>query len=166
MRQEQLLDFGRLTSLSHAQLAPLIRASGYYNQKSRRLQEFGRRLHNDFGSLKRLAALPTGELRQWLLAVNGIGKETADSILLYAFQRPVFVVDAYTTRIFSRHAMVAHQATYDQIQDYLHANLQPRARIYNEFHALLVRVGKDYCKKRQPACAACPLDTLLPREEV
>ena len=157
LRQEDLLDFNQLASIDLHYLAESIRSSGYYNQKAKRLQIFSQRLLAEHGSLEQLATLPTQVLRDWLLGVHGIGKETADSILLYAFGRPVFVVDAYTIRIFSRHHVIKETAHYDQVQNTIHASLKPETKIYNEFHALLVRVGKEYCRRKHPRCESCPL---------
>ncbi len=96
-------------------------------------------------------------LRKRLLEVNGIGPETADSILLYAFNHPVFVVDAYTKRVFSRHKILPENSSYSDIQEYFHKNLPRDAGLYNEYHALIVRVGKEYCR-RSPVCSGCPLE--------
>ena len=96
-------------------------------------------------------------LRKELLAVHGVGPETADSILLYAGAVPCFVVDAYTYRIFARHGWIDFDADYDQIQEYFESGLPADAALYNEYHALLVRVGKDYCHKTAPKCPSCPL---------
>ncbi|MEA2107957.1 MAG: endonuclease III domain-containing protein [Pseudomonadota bacterium] len=157
LRREELMNFERLAQIPQEHLAEYIRSSGYYNQKSRRLRGFSLRLQAEHGNLVQLATLPTQSLRDWLLDVHGIGKETADSILLYAFNRPVFVVDAYTIRIFNRHRLIEETYDYDQVQTYIHKNLRPEAQTYNEFHALLVRVGKEYCQRKQPRCENCPL---------
>jgi endonuclease-3 related protein len=93
--------------------------------------------------------------------VNGIGPETADSILLYAAERPVFVVDAYTKRIFSRHGLVSEEARYDDVQQLFMGNLPRNAGLFNEYHALLVMVGKMHCKKSAPRCPGCPLEPFL-----
>ena len=157
LRQEELMDFNKLAEIKLEHLAENIRSSGYYNQKARRLRGFSQRLLAEHGSLVRLSIMPTQDLRNWLLSVNGIGKETADSILLYAFNRPIFVVDAYTIRVFNRHHLVEKTSDYDQVQSYIHQNLKPVAPIYNEFHALLVRIGKKYCKRKKPYCENCQL---------
>ncbi len=157
LRQKELMDFSKLAEIKLEHLAEDIRSSGYYNQKARRLQGFSQRLQGEHGSLEQLATLPTRALRDWLLDIHGIGKETADSILLYAFSRPVFVVDAYTIRIFSRHHLIKETSGYDQVQTYIHKNLKPEAQTYNEFHALLVRTGKECCRRKHPRCENCPL---------
>ena len=110
-------------------------------------------------SLKRLSGADTETLRRELLEVNGIGPETADSILLYAFGRPVFVVDAYTKRIFSRHGAFGEGLGYDDVQAFFMKNLRRDSRLFNEYHALIVRLGKELCRKK-PKCPACPLHSL------
>ncbi len=157
LRREELMDFKKLAEIKLEHLAKYIRSSGYYNQKAKRLQGFSQRLLREHGSVAQLETLPTKTLRVWLLDVHGIGKETADSILLYAFNRPVFVVDAYTIRIFSRHDLVEKTSDYDQVQATIHRSIKPEAQIYNEFHALLVRAGKEYCQRKHPRCKDCPL---------
>ncbi|MCD6151532.1 MAG: endonuclease III domain-containing protein [Deltaproteobacteria bacterium] len=157
LRQGELMDFSKLAEIKLEHLAESIRSSGYYNQKAKRLQNFCRRLKDEHGNLSQLATLSTRALRDWLLDIHGIGKETADSILLYAFSRPVFVVDAYTIRIFSRHHLIKETSGYDQVQTYIHENLKPEAQTYNEFHALLVRTGKECCRRKHPRCENCPL---------
>ena len=99
----------------------------------------------------------THALRENLLNVNGIGPETADSILLYALEKPVFVIDAYTKRILSRHRLVSEESTYHELQELFHKNLAPDVRLYNEYHALFVMLGKDFCKPK-PRCKGCPLE--------
>lgn len=99
-------------------------------------------------------------IRHELLCITGIGPETADAILLYALGKRTFVVDSYTRRILSRHGIVAEDVSYEALQEKLMNNLPKNARLYNEYHALLVRVGKEYCRKNEPLCATCPLGTL------
>jgi len=114
------------------------------------------------GSLRKMLSGDPDELRRGLLSVNGIGPETADSILLYAANRPSFVVDAYTKRVFSRHAYIAPGADYDDVRNLFMDNLPADTRLYNEFHALIVRTGKEHCRKKIPLCKTCPLATFLP----
>ena len=109
--------------------------------------------------METLAAVDTARLRDELLSVSGIGPETADSILLYALHRPVFVVDTYTARVTVRHGLIDPELDYQQLQELFTSHLEPDVALFNEFHALLVMVGKDYCKPR-PKCAACPLNPL------
>lgn len=147
-----------LHRISGAKLASLIRPAGYYNIKSKRLKNFVSFLHRRYGgSLKSLARRNTKDLSGELLNINGIGPETRDSILLYAFERPVFVIDAYTKRIFSRHGLFKEDISYDLAQRFFIGNLPDDKTIFNEFHALIVRLAKDFCKK-SPKCAGCPLE--------
>ncbi|MBE0426127.1 MAG: endonuclease III domain-containing protein [Nitrospirae bacterium] len=139
-------------------LAELIRPAGYYNIKARRLKSFINFLMNDFhGSMIRMKKEDMNSLREKLLGINGIGPETADSILLYALEKPVFVIDAYTKRILSRHVIMDHGMSYDKFQELFHSSLKKDVRLFNEYHALLVKVGKTYCKSKNPLCKECPL---------
>ncbi len=152
-----------LASLPTPRLAGLIRSSGYYNIKATRLKRFLRFLERRYGlNLSRMFARHPSILRRELLAVPGIGPETADSILLYAGDVPTFVVDAYTRRILNRHGLIRPDATYDQVQALFMTALPPDAALYNEYHALLVAVGKDFCRPI-PRCAGCPLRPDLER---
>jgi len=148
-----------MEALPEAELAALVRPSGYYRQKAKKLKQFLqylRRSHD--GSLRRMFAAGAPQLRQQLLAVPGIGEETADSILLYAGARAVFVVDAYTRRILERHRILEPGVSYGDIQGLLQRALPPDAAVYNEFHALLVAAGKNHCLRAAPLCRGCPLD--------
>lgn len=139
-------------------LARLIKSSGYFNIKARRLKNFLTFLFNDYGGdLDAMLKEDGLILRERLLKVNGLGPETVDSILLYAAGYPVFVVDAYTKRIFSRHDFITLNATYHQVQALFMEGLPKDPVLYNEYHALIVRVGKDLCKKT-PICSICPLE--------
>ncbi|MHC5084254.1 MAG: endonuclease III domain-containing protein [Planctomycetota bacterium] len=150
----------KLNALPIQKLAELIRPAGYFNIKAQRLKHFLDWLFEKYdGRLESLEALPLSTLREQLLGVKGIGPETADSICLYGFGKPVFVVDTYTARIFGRHGMVEAPSGYEQIQDLFHGDLENDAVLFNEFHALIVRVGKEYCKPK-PACDGCPLESL------
>ena len=147
----------KLHSLDKKRLARLIRPAGYYNVKAARLKNFTTFLMKKYnGSLSRMSKGPADRLRHELLEVNGIGPETCDSILLYAFRRPYFVVDAYTKRIFSRHGLFRNDPAYEAVQAIFMKNLPLDLRIFNEYHALIVRLGKDYCKEK-PGCERCPL---------
>jgi len=138
-------------------LAELIRPSGYYNVKRRRLKNFVSMLFDDFGgSLDRLFALPAPELRVKLLSVNGIGMETADSITLYAAKKPVFVADAYTRRIGGRHGLFSPDADYETMRLYFTRRLPEDVALLNEYHALIVAVGNRHCGTT-PDCEECPL---------
>ncbi len=151
------LECRRLTALPEVQLARLLRPAGTYRLKARRLRAFIEFLLTRFGGrMERLARAPLPELRALLLRVPGIGPETADSILLYAAGRPVFIVDAYTRRVLSRHRVVPRSIGYDALRALLEAHLPGDPRLFNEYHALLVAVGKRYCGS-VPRCARCPL---------
>ena len=138
-------------------LAQLIRPVGYYNLKARRLRNLLEMVIKEYeGDIERLFDEDTWTLRRKLLLVKGIGPETADSILLYAAQKPVFVIDAYTYRILSRHGMIDDCATYEELQEVFMKNLPEDIQMYNEFHALIVQLGKSLCRKK-PKCFECPL---------
>jgi endonuclease-3 related protein len=150
----------RLHALPIEELAALIRPAGYFNIKAKRLKHFLNWLFEKHdGAPESLEVLSLSTLRKQLLGIKGIGPETADSICLYGFDKPIFVVDAYTARIFGRHEMVEPGSGYEQIQDMFHGNLEQDAALFNEFHALIVKVGKEYCKTKA-ACEGCPLESL------
>lgn len=157
LRARRLLAPARLGSVPLGPLARLIRPSGTFRVKALRLRAFVGYLRKRYqGSLRRMGRAPLDALRGELLRVRGIGPETADSILLYALGRPVFVVDAYSRRVLSRHRLVARGAGYEAIRAFFERHLPSDPRLYNEYHALLVAVGKEYCRSR-PRCETCPL---------
>jgi endonuclease-3 related protein len=163
LREADLLEPRRLARAPRETVEQLVRSAGYYRQKSRRLQILCEwLLARCDGQVDRLRDAPLGRLRAELLGLHGIGPETADSILLYALELPALVVDAYTRRIWVRHGWIAPPADYHALQRRLADDLPVDVLLYNELHALVVQVGKDYCKKRRPACDACPLADLLP----
>jgi endonuclease-3 related protein len=164
LRREELLTPRAMETVSLARLARLIRSSGYFRQKAKKLKCFVRFLRSEYGgSLTRMFRTPTAALREKLLAVHGIGPETADSILLYAGEHPVFVVDAYTRRLLERHQLATPAQSYEEIRRLFEGSLPGDAPLYNEFHALIVRTGKEYCLTRNPRCSECPLHSFLPR---
>jgi endonuclease III related protein len=155
-----LLEPDKLHALDAAELEQLIRPAGYFRLKTKRLRNFLQWLIDNYqGNLETLDSIETRRLREELLGVSGIGPETADSILLYAFNRPVFVVDAYTARVAVRHALIEPDIDYEQLQYLFESNLETDPALFNEFHALLVGVGKDFCKPK-PKCQQCPLNPL------
>jgi endonuclease-3 related protein len=163
LRQADLLEPKALYATPLEELEELIRPAGYYRIKARRLRNLLELVVKRYGgSLEKMFASDPAALREQLLAVRGIGPETADSILLYAGGIPVFVIDAYTYRIFARHGWVEPDADYHRLQEYFHSQLADDAAMFNEYHALLVRLGKHYCHKRRPRCPGCPLEELLP----
>jgi len=149
-----------LRRMDTAQLAQLIRPAGYYNLKAKRLKNLVDWLFDDYGGdPANLESVDTEQLRVELLAIKGVGCETADSILLYALDRPVFVVDAYTARIAIRHGLIEPGADYEQLRLLFESNLPDDVRFFNEYHALLVRAGKEFCKTKA-RCPGCPLEEL------
>ncbi len=155
LRAADALDAGTIASVPLRRLAQWIRPSGYFNVKARRLQSFCR-WYRDAGGMRRLSRWDTGRLRAALLGVHGVGPETADDILLYAFGRPVFVIDAYTRRIFARLGLVGGREPYETLRAAFERALETDAALFNEYHALLVVHGKDVCRPR-PRCDACVL---------
>lgn len=148
----------KLYRLSERRLARLVRPSGYFNIKAKRLKHFIHWVVDRYGSLERMYQTPTDKLRQELLQVNGLGPETVDSILLYGGNKLSFVVDAYTKRILGRHHLAKEKDTYHEIQKKFVDSLPPDVPLYNEYHALFVKVGKDLCRKKKPLCGQCPLN--------
>jgi endonuclease III related protein len=166
LRAEGALCFERLSRLSSARLAPLIRASGFFNVKARRLAAFLEFLGQECGGrVEAMADEAPRALRAKLLGVPGIGRETADSIALYAAGLPLFVVDAYTTRIFARLGHLSGDETYDEVQRLFESGLGPDAALYNDYHAQIVRLGKELCRPR-PRCRDCPLEDLCEKRGV
>jgi len=164
LRRAELLEPHALYAVPVEELEELIRPAGYYRVKARRLHSLLEFFVTRYdGSLEDMVQMPAEQLRHELLAVHGIGPETADSILLYACELPVFVVDAYTHRIVTRHGWLDFDADYDTIQDYFQTGLPSDAVLMNEYHALLVRVGNRYCRKTNPKCDECPLRDMLPK---
>jgi endonuclease-3 related protein len=164
LRQAKLLTPSAIETLPQSKLARLIRSSGYFRQKARKLKAFVAFLRKEHrGSLAAMFRTPTAILRQQLLAVHGIGPETADSMLLYAGNHRVFVVDAYTRRIFQRHGLAAGKESYEEIRGLVEKSLPNDPQLFNEFHALIVRTGKLYCRSRAPLCSQCALRPFLPQ---
>jgi endonuclease-3 related protein len=193
LRAARALTISSIRSIPLAKLERLVRSSGYFRQKARRLKTFVKFLDESYGgSLRQMFSQPTAELREQLLSLNGIGPETADSILLYAGQHPVFVVDAYTRRLAARHQIAPEDATYEELRAMFERGLEgigipptrgrvvpdgashkpsrmstarrsPSTQVFNDMHGFMVGVGKNYCHKSQPDCERCPLAPLLPR---
>jgi endonuclease-3 related protein len=163
LRTARMLTPSAMLRARPSQLAALVRPSGYFRQKAKKLKAFVRFLQAGYGgSLRRMFLAPTLELREKLLSVHGIGPETADSILLYAGNHPVFVVDAYTHRIFGRHGITEGKPDYEKVRAFVETSIPRRAELFNEFHALIVNTGKNWCRKSAPRCEGCPLRPLLP----
>jgi endonuclease-3 related protein len=149
-----------LHHLKRSELAHLIKSSGYFRVKTDRLKSFINFLFEEYdGVLRRMRKEQIEELRGKLLQVKGIGPETADSILLYGLKKPIFVVDAYTKRILSRHGVISEKASYEEVQGVFMDHLPHDEKLFNEYHALFVHLGKTVCKKI-PRCDICPLKGL------
>jgi len=158
LKSKGLLSPKRLYNLPIKKLALAIRSSGYYNIKARRLKEFLRFFLRSYrGDIKKISKEKLDVLRKKLLLIKGIGEETADSILLYALNKPIFVIDAYTLRILCRHGILKKDTSYEDAQSLFMRSLKIEAKMFNEYHALLVRLAKDYCLKSNPRCEICPL---------
>ncbi|PNS00520.1 endonuclease [Petrotoga miotherma DSM 10691] len=153
LKQLDLLDPERLFKIKEDDLAQLIRSSGFYNLKSKRLKNFLEWLKKYNYDIDKIKDKSVVSLREELLNIKGIGKETADSILLYAFEVPIFVIDAYTKRMFLRLGLISAKE-YDEFQDFFEKNLRKDVQLYNEYHALIVKHSKVYCKK-MPKCSEC-----------
>ncbi|HUL35004.1 MAG TPA: endonuclease III domain-containing protein [Candidatus Eisenbacteria bacterium] len=164
LRHASLLTPAAIHAISLPRLARLIRPSGYFRQKARKLKAFLNFLCQNYrGSLKTMFRTPTAQLREQLLQIHGIGPETADSILLYAGNHPVFVVDAYTRRILQRHQLAQGNESYEGVRGLFEQSLPNDPRLFNEYHALIVHVGKHHCRRRAPLCSTCALRPFLPR---
>jgi len=158
LKSQNLLSVKALLNIPEDSLASFIRPAGYFNVKAKRLKNLIRFLVDEFeGDLKKIINEDEHSLREGLLSVKGVGPETADSIMLYAAKKTVFVIDAYTHRILNRHNLIDVQATYDELQSLFMENLMPDEPLFNEFHALIVITGKKYCRKN-PKCDICPLN--------
>ena len=162
LKNRGLISLERLFSVAETDLAQEIRPAGYYNVKAGRLKNLICFIMDQYkGDLSALLDDEPQILRQGLLSVKGIGPETADSILLYAAKRPVFVIDTYTHRILRRHGMADEQTSYHELQQIFTKSLPENAAYFNEFHALIVQTGKNYCRKT-PLCPRCPLEKWCP----
>jgi len=166
LKAHKMLSARALIRVEEKDLAELIRPSGYYNIKARRLKAFANFLEQNYrGSLAAMFRQPLERLRQEILQVNGIGPETADSILLYAGGLPIFVVDLYTHRVVTRHGWLPEKVDYHGIQSWFTTNLPEDIGLYNDFHAQIVAVGNEFCRAK-PRCEDCPLRDFLPKKGV
>lgn len=159
LKTEKLLSPKALYSASNKKIATLIRPTGYYNQKTRKIKNFLKWFKGYNFSFKSLKIIDIRPLRNELLSINGIGPETADSILLYALSKKVFVVDAYTKRIFGRLGILSEKSAYHEIQNLFHRHFKGNVDDYNEYHALIVKHGKDICRAK-PVCGECCISGL------
>lgn len=155
-----LLDLDAMHESPQEEIEKCIVPTLYFRMKARKLKEFVTHVIENYdGNLQLLLERPLKELREELLGIYGIGQETADSILLYAAEKPVFVVDAYTKRVFSRIGLFSEKITYNQMQEYFMSRLQPDVPFFNEYHALIVGVGNTFCSNKNPKCRECPVVT-------
>ncbi len=158
LKRKMVFNAKSIHELKTEKLASIIKPAGYFNVKAKRLKAFIHFLMNDYhGSMNRMKREKVDTLRTKLLHVHGIGPETADSILLYALDKPVFVIDAYTKRSLSRHNLIRYDESYERVQDLFHATLKRDTELFNEYHALFVRLGKTFCRNK-PMCDRCPLE--------
>ncbi len=158
LKEAEVLDPFKLYRIEVSKLAMLIKPCGFYNLKAKRLKNFVNFLVEKYqGKLDKLFEKGIQQAREELLSIKGLGKETVDSMLLYAGELPIFVVDAYTYRILFRHGLIPEEATYEEIQDLFHRYLPEDPKLFNEYHALLVACGKTFCKTKKPLCETCPL---------
>ncbi|MFH1397652.1 MAG: endonuclease III domain-containing protein [Candidatus Omnitrophota bacterium] len=165
LKKHEALSARKLYKLPRAKVAALIRPAGYYNIKAGRLKNFLDFLNGNYGgNIRQMSREKLDKLRLGLLSVNGIGPETADSILLYALDKPIFVIDAYTKRIFSRHRFFSEDCDYHAAQNLFSKNLKNDVKLFNEYHALIVKLGKDFCLKNKPRCSICPLKSFKDQE--
>jgi endonuclease-3 related protein len=161
LRENNLLGFSEICAVPASALALLIRPSGFYNQKTKKIKNFCAHVTEHWeGDFDRFLDQDADTLRTELLSIRGIGPETADSIVLYAAGKPSFVVDAYTYRIFSRHGWVDESVAYDELREYFTTALDPEVAFFQEFHALLVHTGHLFCRKK-PLCDSCPLNVFF-----
>ncbi len=162
LKAARALSAKKIDKLNPNSLAVLIRPAGYFNIKAKRLKAFISFLMKNYhGSMAMMRREDVHSLREKLLSVNGVGPETADSILLYALDKPVFVIDAYTKRVLSRHKIMDPDKSYEEFQELFHSSLRKDLTLFNEYHALFVAVGKTYCKPK-PLCDKCPLRVVRP----
>lgn len=165
LKRHRLLAPKALLGLPVRRLQQLLRPSGFFRVKEKRLRALVSFLQEQYdGDIARMRRAPLPQLRTELLAVHGVGRETADSILLYALEKPVFVIDAYTRRVLTRHGLARVDTDYDEVRAMFEQALPRSVRLYNEFHALFVRLAKTYCRTR-PVCTGCPLET-VPRRKM
>ncbi len=157
LRAAKALSLDGICGLNISELERLIRPSGYFRQKATRLKGFCLFVRDAHGSLETLAAMDDKKLRELLLSINGIGKETCDSIMLYALGKRIFVIDAYTKRIVSRMLGIGRELEYDELQGAFHSSMRRDAGLYKDMHAQLVELAKRNCTKREPRCAKCPV---------
>jgi len=166
LKDDKCLTPQRMATLSYKKLARKIKPSGFFNIKAKRIKNFLSFLSKEYkGNLISMRKEPLAVLRKKILSVNGIGPETADSILLYAFGKPIFVIDAYTRRVFGRHKFVKKDVDYASLQKIFMDGLKKDSRVFNEYHALIVSVAKEFCRVK-PNCDSCPLKSFFKKRKL
>ncbi|NIP39679.1 MAG: endonuclease III domain-containing protein [Candidatus Dadabacteria bacterium] len=159
LKQQDLISIEELGHISTEELAQIIRSSGYFNQKAIKIKNFVNFVNDNYdGDLDKFLGQDLPTLREQLLSIKGIGPETADSIILYAAKKPIFVIDAYTHRILSRHGLVPEETNYNEMQELFMDSLPDDHELFNEYHALIVKTAKEHCRKKSPVCSCCPLE--------
>jgi len=162
LNSKGLIDIEKLANASLKDISEAIRPSGYYNQKAKKLKHISTYIKEKYnGNLENFYDKSLEGLRCELISIWGIGKESADSIILYSAEKPIFVVDTYTLRILKRHNVIDENTGYDEVQSLFMESLDKDVNVYNEYHALLVNIGKNYCTKNKPNCELCVLNKLL-----
>ncbi len=160
LNKNNLININKIIKIDNKKLAEIIKSSGYHNQKAIKLKNFCLFLKNSYnGNIEELFSNNIQKLRNELLSINGIGPETADSIILYAAKKPIFVIDAYTKRIYSRIFNIKKELKYDELQQIFMKELNNDEKLFNEYHASLVKLGKNICKKK-PLCNQCPINEM------
>ncbi|MBS3101988.1 endonuclease III domain-containing protein [Candidatus Woesearchaeota archaeon] len=160
LNKHQLISIKKILKIDNKKLAEVIRSSGYHNQKAIKLKNFCYFLSKNYnGNLNLFFKNNIEKLRKELLEINGIGPETADSIILYAAEKPIFVIDAYTKRVYSRIFNIKRELKYEELQKIFEKSFKKEAKLFNECHALLVELGKNVCKK-VPLCNQCPINNM------
>ncbi len=158
LKENKLCSLSKLKNTDQETIASLIKSTLYYNQKAKKLHNFISHLEKKYaGKLEKLFALDVNKLRAELLKIKGIGKETADSIILYAAEKPIFVIDSYTKRIFVRLGLAKDDWNYQILQNFFQTELPAKTDLFQDFHAQIVKLAKSYCTKKQPNCVNCPI---------
>ena len=157
MKARNMMSFGLLLNADIKDIEDAVKPSGFYRQKAKRLRDFLAYIRENHSTIKNFLSKDAMELRKELLSINGIGKETADSIVLYAAEKPIFVIDAYTKRAIKRIYGMENEMEYDELQDCIMKKIPKNLELYKDFHAQFVELCKNYCKKSNPLCTECPL---------
>jgi endonuclease-3 related protein len=163
LKKNNFLNYKKILSTDERDIAYFIKSSGYYNQKAKKIKKFSLWIKEKGGTISLHERDNPYSLRNDLLSINGIGKETADSILLYGLNMPFFIIDTYTRRVYQRVSGDDRDYEYDELREVFENSIEKNFKIYNEFHALIVKIGKDFCLKTNPICNMCPLKKICRR---